>query len=238
MIRCRRLKRECRPAETSRRRNPRKPATPKTTRLEEKLDDILSFVRAGAQPGAVTTSSHPTATIDDSSLGGIIQGTRNTPTHNESERGSTSSRSNDYIHNAQVLTPATDDCTGLSYDLLSSGFRETSGEPSSVEAEQYLADFQAYKLKYFPFVHISSTMTAQQLQQERPFLWLCIMAVGSKSTSQQQILGSKIRQMVAQEIVVQSQKNIDLLLGLLTFIGWYGTCQHQNSREQILTTLT
>jgi hypothetical protein len=48
------------------------------------------------------------------------------------------------------------------------------------------------------------------------------MAVGSKSKSQQQVLGSKIRQKIAQELVVQSEKNIDLLLGILAFIGWYG----------------
>ncbi|KAL9094342.1 MAG: hypothetical protein Q9165_003483 [Trypethelium subeluteriae] len=46
------------------------------------------------------------------------------------------------------------------------------------------------------------------------------MAVGSKSTSQQQILGAKIRQTIAQEVVIQSEKSIDLLLGLLVFMSW------------------
>ncbi|KAE8451746.1 hypothetical protein EG329_003203 [Mollisiaceae sp. DMI_Dod_QoI] len=46
------------------------------------------------------------------------------------------------------------------------------------------------------------------------------MAVSSKSTSQQEVLGNKVRQTIAQEMVVQSEKNIDLLLGLLTFINW------------------
>ena len=33
------------------------------------------------------------------------------------------------------------------------------------------------------------------------------------------MLGSRIRQTIAQEMIVQSAKNIDLLLGLLAFIG-------------------
>jgi hypothetical protein len=121
-----------------------------------------------------------------------------------------------------VLTPDTDDGIAASYNLPPSGFRRTDGQPSPAEAEEYLINFQTNNSKYFPFVYIPSTTTAQQLRQERPFLWLCIMTVGSKSTSQQQVLGTKIRKTVAQEMIVQSEKSIDLLLGLLIFTGWYG----------------
>ena len=95
------------------------------------------------------------------------------------------------------------------------GSRLTPGE-----AEEYLVTFQTYRSKYLPFISIPSTTTAKQLQQERPFLWLCLMAAGSKSTSQKQVLGGEIRQTVGQEIVVRSERSIDLLLGLLTFISW------------------
>ncbi|MCJ1399412.1 hypothetical protein MMC11_002614 [Xylographa trunciseda] len=108
---------------------------------------------------------------------------------------------------------------GSSYKPVSSGSIDTD-EPSLVEAEEYLLNFQTYKSKYFPFIYIPASTSAQQLRQERPFLWLGIMTVGSKSTSQQQRLGSRIRQTIAQEMVVQSAKNVDLLLGLLAFIGW------------------
>lgn len=46
------------------------------------------------------------------------------------------------------------------------------------------------------------------------------MAISTKSTTRQYELGLKIRQIVAQEMVVQSDQSVDLLLGLLTFIGW------------------
>lgn len=91
---------------------------------------------------------------------------------------------------------------------------------SSLEAEECLNHFRTFKLQYFPFVHIPFEKRAAQLQKERPFLWLCIMAISSKSTARQYELGLKIREKVAQEMIVQADHSIDLLLGLLTFIGW------------------
>lgn len=151
----------------------------------------------------------------------------NYTTVDESEISSVLSSSNSCIRNVPILGPATTDVTGFSYSLPPFTFRDVY-EPSPVEAEDYIINFKTCKSKYFPFVYIPSTTSAQHLRQERPFLWFSVMTVGSKSTSQQQVLGSKIRQMIAQEMVVQSEKNVDLLTGLLIFIGWYDFCQHQN----------
>ncbi|KAJ5995144.1 hypothetical protein N7481_002121 [Penicillium waksmanii] len=91
---------------------------------------------------------------------------------------------------------------------------------SSHESEKCLDDFRVFKLQYFPFVHIPIDMTAVQLQKERPFLWLCIVSISTKSTARQKALGYKVRQTVAQIMLLESEKSIDLLLGLLTFLGW------------------
>jgi hypothetical protein len=229
MVRCSRLNKECRPVETAGRRNSRKSVVSKAARLEEKLDGLVSLIKAGAQSSAAITSPHIAAAMDDSTSYGRIRINGNNYSYNQSKRGSVSSSSNDYIHSVPVLTPAaTDDCTSSSFNPSPSSFRDASGEPSPVQAEEYLINFQTYKSKYFPFIYIPSTTSALQLVQERPFLWLCIMAVGSKSTLEQQVLGSKIRQIVAQDMVVQSEKNIDLLLGLLIFIGWYSIYRLRN----------
>ena len=140
-----------------------------------------------------------------------------------------SSSSSDYIHNIPTSTSVTAVSKGSSNQILSSDVLD-KGEPSPIEAEEYLINFQTHKSIYFPFIHISPTTSAQELQLDRPFLWLCIMAVGSKSTSQQQFLGSRIRQTIALEMVVQSARNIDLLLGLLVFIGWHGIRQLRNRK--------
>lgn len=117
------------------------------------------------------------------------------------------------------MTPVADRASSLTA-VPSTGPHNVGSMISPGEAEEYLINFQTYRSKYLPLVSIPSTTTAKHLQQERPFLWLCIMAAGSKSTSQKQLLGREIRQTVAQEVVVQSERNIDLLMGLLTFISW------------------
>jgi hypothetical protein len=93
-------------------------------------------------------------------------------------------------------------------------------DTSSYESEKCLDDFRVFKLQYFPFFHIPIDMTAVKLQKERPFLWLCIMSISTKSTARQKALGYKIRQTVARIMLLESEKSIDLLLGLLTFLGW------------------
>ncbi len=137
VVRCRRLNRECRPAQSVRRRSPRKPAVSKTARLEEKLDGLVSLIKAGAQSGAVSTYQF--------------------------QRASVSTNSHDYVRNVPVLTPDTDDFMDSSYNLLPSSLYYTNGEPSPAIAEEYLVNFRTYISKYSPFIYIPSTTTAQQL---------------------------------------------------------------------------
>ena len=221
MFRCFRSNKHCRPAETVRRRNRRKATVSQTARLEEKLDDLVSLIRTGAQPGAVMLPQ-VRAAEDDSTPYRTLQSSVNSPTYSPSERGMVSNSSNAHMQSLPLLTPAISNSTVSSDYLPRSGFPDTE-EPSPAEAEECLLHFRKYKSKYVPFIYIPLTTNAQQLRQERPFLWLCIMTVASKSTLQQQILGRKIRSIIAQEMVVQSERNIDLLLGILTFSSWYET---------------
>lgn len=99
---------------------------------------------------------------------------------------------------------------------------EEEGEPEDVsdsEAEQCLSSFRS-KLKYFPFIHIPEEATASTLQQDRPFLWTCILAVSTKSSALQIRLGFKIRRLIAERLLIQHERSIELLLGMLAFQGW------------------
>lgn len=102
----------------------------------------------------------------------------------------------------------------------SASFLYDAVEPSPVEAEEHLTIFHTHKSKYFPSVYVPSTTTAQQLRPEQPFSWLCIMTMASGLTSQQQVLGSKIRDTLAQEMLLRSDQSIDLLIRLLAYVGW------------------
>ena len=94
-------------------------------------------------------------------------------------------------------------------------------EPSSEEAEECLTYFRDNMLKYFAFLHIPGE--AKVLRQERPFLFLCIMAARSQSTRTKVALGERIKQILAQRVILDNDPgaiNLDLLLGLLTFLAW------------------
>ncbi|CAM1503516.1 Fc.00g011070.m01.CDS01 [Cosmosporella sp. VM-42] len=100
------------------------------------------------------------------------------------------------------------------------------GEPSISEAEEYFHTFRTRMLQFFPIVTFGVTDTSQTLKEERPFLWLCIMAVACNSTPQQFAIGESVKEVVAREMICRSRKNTDLLVGLLIFTAW-GHYQHR-----------
>lgn len=93
-------------------------------------------------------------------------------------------------------------------------------EPSIEEAERYFQSFCTTNLPHFPFIQFRDGFTAYQLRQERPFFWLCIMTVSSKVVRRQITLGKIVREVAARELVVEGKRNLDLLLGLVCFVGW------------------
>jgi hypothetical protein len=86
-------------------------------------------------------------------------------------------------------------------------------EPTTEEAETYFDTFRAKHLPLFPFTVFPGGTTALQLRRERPFFWLCILAISSSVVHRQLSLGQVIREIVAREIVVEGYRNMDLLLG-------------------------
>ena len=234
VVRCHRLNKECRPSVTVRRRNPKRPIASKSARLEEKLDGLVSLLKAGAQSDAIPANTQAIATAYDSEHPGSVRTSDKTSPSNQIEIEPTNSVLDEQLPNLPVLTPSSIDSQGTLSDSPASNLRDTV-EPSPFEAEKCLTTFRTHKSRYFPVVYIPPTTTANQLRQERPFLWLCIMTVATGSTSQHQILGSKVRATLAQEMVLKSEQNIDLLLGLLVYIGWYGAFTPQN-KNHILTT--
>ena len=92
-----------------------------------------------------------------------------TSPHIQNEGASSASALEDHLPDLPVLTPDTTGSEGTSGNSPASLLSNFIG-PSTVEAEQNLTAFHTYKAKDFPFVYIPSTITAQQLRQDRPFL--------------------------------------------------------------------
>ena len=105
------------------------------------------------------------------------------------------------------ITPAT------SYDASSS----QRFDPTLKEADDCLKTFRNEISKYFSFLILPASISAQLLRIERPFLWLCIMAISSKSSKQQMELGLEIRLTLGRKLLVEGEKSLDLLLDILTY---------------------
>ncbi|GAB1210516.1 hypothetical protein APSETT445_009310 [Aspergillus pseudonomiae] len=176
----------CKPAKTVRRRGVAKKsaATSQASRLEEKIDSLVSLMKAGGQTGAAV--SQVISSAEAASKLGTNQEKYSAPASDDGSRwnGPDGDQTN-------ASTPATTD------SVCSPGISDLS----SHESEECLNHFRTFKLQYFPFVHIPFDKSAGELRRERPFLWLCIMAISTKSTARQHELGLKIRQIVAQEMV-------------------------------------
>lgn len=74
--------------------------------------------------------------------------------------------------------------------------------------------------KFFPFVYVPPNTTASELGAQRPYLVLCMAAIASKQAERQRELFGMMRETMANRLVVTVEPSIDLLLGLLTFLGW------------------
>lgn len=105
----------------------------------------------------------------------------------------------------------------------------TANEPSlsfDRPSEEMLPDelldiFRENLARSTPFVLIPSEMNAQTLSTEKPFLYRAILTVASYHDSVHQIaLGQQFIKDVTEYLILQGQKSLDLLQGLLVYISW------------------
>ena len=219
--RCLRLNKDCQPTQSVRnRKTSNKQSAVKAERLEAKLDGLYKLLQSSAASSSIAgpSISVPGALSSRQPFPQSLQ----TPAASPGDGGGP-----DLRPRSLVLTP------NASYVV--SGTRSTishcpetllmdSSEPSFDEAEECLNFFRTSMTTYFPFVLVSDSMTARELRHDRPFLWLCIMSIASKSTVQQRTLAREIRITMGRELLVEGRNNIDLLLGILVFLAWYVLC--------------
>lgn len=82
---------------------------------------------------------------------------------------------------------------------------------------------QSYELRaaYFPFVSIPENTSAEKLCQKWPFLLLSILVVSSVDEPLlQKSLDERFRKVLATRVVMQGEKSLDYLHGLLVYLAW------------------
>jgi hypothetical protein len=204
----------------------KKPAADKTSKLEEKLDGLVTLLKSAATQ---STSGTLNTALVSSSLKGLQ------PARQETSSISTASNRvfpGHDAHNGQSATgnsfPTSADTPALSASSKSTTYSNHSlepvlspdWEPSQEEAELRLKKFRHHYIEYFPFIVISPSLTAHKLRQERPILWMSIMTVTSPHSTEQVLLSNEMRALIGKEAFVQGTRNMEFLLAVLVYAAW------------------
>jgi hypothetical protein len=213
--RCHRLCKECipQPAVRKRRIVNSTPST-KTARLEEKLDGLVSLLQS-ASKALPNSSGNDAAGIQINLPSDPFQSPK------LALRGQNKSFPDDLeLHPLKPIEASFNVGYGSTIQNSAENLIPRGYEPSVAEASDNLKTFKVTLLKHFPFITIPEPVNDQELRQERPFLWLCIMAVSSKSSVQHVALGKEIRTIIGRQLLLEGERHLDLLLGLLIYVSW------------------
>lgn len=205
--RCQRLKKDCRPSPTVRKQSGRSSAS-RTAQLEAKLDNIVSLLQAtGSTSIPAGWESTAPKSQSEMELGppgptgapvGAPVGTYASPRISSPSTAATSPSSNEFsVHDLCSTLPITPD-----------------------QAEKTLNVMRNQNLKFLPFVYIPPHFTAEMLREEKPFFWLCIMAVTTPVNIHRETLFSKITALIQQKLLIEVAPSMDMLLGIMTFVSW------------------
>jgi hypothetical protein len=178
----------------------------RVAQLEEKLDDLVSLLKSSHDVEVQDQTADET--VDTSPL-------RNPSTGTSAKTCSPEAAMNGNTVNRKRCTlPFRDDD------------ESTSSQPTSKPTGQedvYLQVYRSHMSRYFPFVMILDSISAEELAQSKPFLLEVIQVAASyKEQGRQALRGKEVLEDLIRRLLFDSEKSMDLLQGLLVYICWYG----------------
>lgn len=88
-------------------------------------------------------------------------------------------------------------------------------------ASWYLEIFRTVMVHRFPFVVIHPSVTAQELRESKPFLFLTVLAAASyENMPLQRQLGKEIKHVVSNRMIFGGEASIEILQGILIYLAW------------------
>lgn len=106
---------------------------------------------------------------------------------------------------------------------VSSGYVDiiSRGILTEEHAEVLLADFRLHHTPLFPFVALSSEITANKMRQESPLLFLVVISIAlCTEPPLQKLLGEEFQAIVSSQLMKQFDRSLDALQALLAFTAW------------------
>ena len=217
------MDKNCQPSPPARtRRASHKHSAKQTSKLEQKIDSLVTLItNAGPASSAcinATTSPTPQKDLAPPNQGVSPDATAmSSVDYPDSTHVGHMDDRRDLPRSAvtPVVTPPSELQLDRPYPTLSPTL-----EPTPQDAESYLQNFRDHFLKHLPFLVIPASVTAYQLRQERPILWLCIMTAASTDCTQQIGLSREVRGLLGHEAYVAGTRNMDFLLAVLVYVTW------------------
>ncbi|KAE8142782.1 hypothetical protein BDV38DRAFT_267456 [Aspergillus pseudotamarii] len=205
--RCARLGKSCTYLDLPQTKRKHKAAPSRVEVLEKKVDQLMS------QLAALTRQQNGQTSPD-------------TSTPPTTDLGPSRDPELDSTDIATLLDAAKDPSHGLDPPISSVLEHQPSivdrGLLSEVEAERLVTAFQLDLVSKFPFVLVAHGETATRLRDREPFLFLCIVAATMGSAHpMRKTVAEEIMQHVTLRLVVRSERNLELLRGLLVHSAWY-----------------
>ncbi|KAB8245276.1 hypothetical protein BDV35DRAFT_260732 [Aspergillus flavus] len=204
--RCARLGKSCTYLDLPQTRRKHKAAPSRVEVLEKKVDQLMSQLAAlTRQIGQTSPDTSNTLTTDS---------------------GPSRDAALDSTDIAAMLDAAKDPYHGLDPPTSSVLENQPSivdrGLLSELEAERLVTTFQRDFVPKFPFVLIAHGETAARLRDREPFLFLCIVAATMGSAHPlRKTITEEIMKHVTLRFVEGSERNLELLRGLLIHSAWY-----------------
>ncbi|KAL5339893.1 hypothetical protein BJX70DRAFT_141885 [Aspergillus crustosus] len=186
--RCIRLKKQCSPADSLRKRSSQKPSNTNATiaNLQAEIEELKRRVPPAGESATLATlpsfAKRPAEDYEDY-------------------------KAKLEEHDDQM-------------DSVASSTTSTEWDLSPDQEQKRLIIFQTRMLRFFAFMHLWDGLTVEQLQADKPFLFLAIMAVTSPSVREKRARADKLKRYLAQETLEKTETSLDLLLCLLTYIAF------------------
>ncbi|KAJ6119131.1 hypothetical protein N7523_003411 [Penicillium sp. IBT 18751x] len=217
---CIRLDKTCEPSESVRRRNAQTAAAEasdmRISRLEDKMESLLSAMQSfiGAR-GETAPAVNVIEPINGHGSASSITSHSNSTLVNPT--GTNLAFSDGSTFAAGSIATVSPHPNSL---LLPHQYPLSPTTPSLIQADERLSFFRSRMLPFFPFIDLTPNMTGWYLRQNRPFLFQAIHTVTTFSTQERLAQFEELKRVLFTSALLEVQSNIDLLLGLLTYITW------------------
>ncbi|KAH0530352.1 hypothetical protein TsFJ059_004981 [Trichoderma semiorbis] len=217
--RCERLLKEC-SNQIHRPRKKRQAKPSRTAQIEERLNGLVSLLKASGELSGAQSDPHSQDDIEDPGT----EGSSDRPSPFSSPSSAIPSISNQA--NTWIIDPSYNSFTPKSCIC----HPDTMEAPPPPEPDEVLLDFYRKNLQpVHPFVIIPPGVSAAVLAARRPFLMAAIRMVSSfQSIRSMRAQMYHLMKHLADHLLIRSEKSLDLLLGIIVMLGYqqYHCCLH------------